>query len=322
MDLTKAFDTINHKLLLAKLSTYGFSKSALTLVFSYLSERWQRTWINTAFSTWIEVLQGVPQGSVLGPLLFNIYINDLFWFNEKTEIANLADDNTYFACDKKLEDVVQRLEYDALIAIEWFDNNYMKLNAEKCNLLIGGNKSRTEHIFVKVGDAMIWGSQSEKLLGLVIDNKLKFDAHISNLCKTANRKISVLARMARYLDRGKMKILMNAYITSQFSYSPLTWMFHTREINHRINKVHERALRIVYGDYSLPFNDLLEMDNSCTIHQRNVQSLAIELFKCKIGTAPPILANIFPQTSKGFILPAAKSTFMGLQSLQYFGCQV
>ena len=120
MDLSKAFDTINHDLLIAKLSAYGFEKSALKLIKSYLSNRYQRTKINTSFSSWTELLLGVPQGSVLGPLLFNIYLNDLFWFNEETDAANFADDTTLHGCDKDLNNLLWRLENDTLIVIEWF----------------------------------------------------------------------------------------------------------------------------------------------------------------------------------------------------------
>ena len=96
MDLSKAFDTINHELLIAKLHAYGFEKSALKLLLNYLSKRWQRTKINMNFSSWVELMQSVPQESVLGPLLFNTCLNDLFLLVESTEVCNFADDTTFF----------------------------------------------------------------------------------------------------------------------------------------------------------------------------------------------------------------------------------
>ena len=122
MDLSKAFDTFNHELLI--------TKKALDLIYSYLIERWQRTKINTSFSTWTELLCGVPQGSVLGPHLFNIYINDLLFFVVNTDVCNYADDTTLYTCDLSLSSLMHRLEKDARIAVDWFAYNDIRYNED------------------------------------------------------------------------------------------------------------------------------------------------------------------------------------------------
>ena len=110
-DVSKAFDTINHDLLIAKLHAYGFTKESLKLIKSYLSIRWQRTKVNLlqqkSFSSWSELILGVPQGSALGPLLVNIYISDLFYLTELTDICNYADDTTFHACYSNLDDLIE-----------------------------------------------------------------------------------------------------------------------------------------------------------------------------------------------------------------------
>ena len=150
MDLSKAFDTLNHELLIAKLNAYGFSHDSLRLLYSYLSNRWQRTKINNTYSSWSEILLGVPQGSIFGPLLFNIYLNDLFFINIESDLCNFADDNTLHI-DLSLDALVHKLEASAKSVIKWFDYNYMKLNESKCKLLISGNKE--EVIITTVGSA-------------------------------------------------------------------------------------------------------------------------------------------------------------------------
>ena len=100
------------------------------MIKSSLTNRWQRTKVNKSFSSWSELLLGIPQGSVLEPLLFYIYLNDLFYFPEYTNVCDYADDATFHACDSDLKNLIPRLEHDCLLAIEWFQANYMKINKE------------------------------------------------------------------------------------------------------------------------------------------------------------------------------------------------
>ena len=221
MDLSKAFDTINHELMIAKLEAYGFGEDALHIVQSYLSDRWQRTKVNTSFSSWEQLLCGVPQGSVLGPLLFNIYINDLFFLLVGTHVCNFADDTTLTVCSAKMEDLIHELEDKTLSAILWFEYNYMKLNQSKCHFLTCGT---LEQLWVKVGDERIWESQSEMLLGMNIDKRMNFNLHLKGLCTKVNQKISALARIVGILPFQKRHLILKTFIESQFSYCPLIWM--------------------------------------------------------------------------------------------------
>ena len=185
MDLSKAFDTINHEMLLAKLHAV-----ALEVLLSYLQNRWQRVCSgkNTTFSSWTQLLHEVLQGSVLGPILFDIYINDIFFTLKGVDICNFADDTTPYVCDSNLKTALERLEHNSELAIAWFETNYMKLNTDKCHLLRSGNKN--EHMWAKLDRDIVWESNDVRLLGITLDNSLKFDKHVSNIFSKANRKLS------------------------------------------------------------------------------------------------------------------------------------
>ena len=124
-----------HDLLIAKLTAYGFDFDFLAFIQSYLSERQQRTKVNNAYSTYSDILYGVPQGSILGPLLFNIYISDMFYDIDICDIASYADDNTPYTCDFNPEEVIQKLELTTNNLFEKFQNNHMKTDADTCHLL-------------------------------------------------------------------------------------------------------------------------------------------------------------------------------------------
>ena len=326
-DLSKAFDTINHELLLAKLHAYGFETQALKMIRNYLTNRWYKTKINTSFSTWKKLLSGVPQGSVLGPLLFNIYFNDLFYFLEETEAANYADDTNIYACDMDLGNLMRRLEHDSIISMEWFESNYMKLNGTKCHFLIAGNKY--EHLWLNVGQSQIWETQSEKILGVTIDNKLKFEEHVENILVKAGKKLSALARMSHILSFSKLRLLMKSFVESQFSYCPLVWMFYSRSLNNRINKLQERSLRILYRDDISSFEDLLIRDNSITVHECNIKLLATEMYKVENNILPN-LGEFFKKrelrynlrNQSGFVRDKANTTHYGTESITILGPKI
>ena len=325
MDLSKAFDCLNHELLIAKLSAYGFSRSALKLIHSYLSERQQRVKVNGSFSTSKQTSLGVPQGSVLGPLLFNIYINDFFYLVKDTEVCNYADDTTIFACGSDLVSVLESLEGDAALLSLWFENNYMKMNEDKSHLLVFGNKD--DKVTVNISGSLIKESDEEKLLGVTLDKTLNFKNHVTNLCKKASQKLHALARVSRYMDKPQLELTMTSFVMSHFSYCPLVWMFHDRKSNNKINKIHERALRIIHKDSTSNFEELLIKSNSVSVHQRNLQLLLTEIYKTVNNLNPSFMAEVFvtkevPYNLRGsnnLALPRARTNLYGIDTIRFVG---
>ena len=323
-DLSKAFDCLVHDLLIAKLGAYyGFDYLSLKLIHSYLSDRFQRVRINASFSSWRDIICGVPQGSILGPDLFNIYTGDLFLFL-LLEIANYADDNSPFSCAKSIPTVISQLENDSAILLNWMRNNGLKANPNKFHLILSEN----DDLAVNVDRFKIQNNKCKKLLGIKIDNKMAFNDHVSDICTKASQKLHALSRISWYMTVKLRKTTMQSFILSQFGYCPLVWMFHSRKLNNRINGLHERALRLVYEDNESTFRELLNRDESFTIHERNIQTLAIELYKVANGLSPEIMNFVFPLNVKkypgqnDFATRNVKNVGSGTETLSHLGPQI
>ena len=129
------------------------------------------------------------------------------------------------------------------------------------------------------------------MLVVKFDSILSFKNSVTYLCKKTSQKLHALVRIPNYMDFNERRNLMKAFITSQFSYCPLIWMFHCRNLNNKINGIHERALRLVYKN-NFSFSELLHLDNSVTVHQKNLQVLVTEIHKVKNGIAPEIMKDI------------------------------
>ena len=157
----------------------------------------------------------------------------------------------------------------------WHKNNAMKANADKCHLLL----SRKEKLKANISNYTIMNNAKQKLLEVTIENHLKFDSHIKNLCSKAGQKLYTLSRISSYISLNQRRMIMQSFIMSQFGYCPLIWMNHNRSLNNNINRIHETALRIVYRDQKIDFQRTFRerLKNSVTIHVKNLQVLLTEI---------------------------------------------
>ena len=315
MDLSKAFDCLSHELLIAKLDAYGIGEKSLQLLFSYLRNRKHRVRVGSCISDWLEIMLGVPQGSILGPILFNIFINDLLCSIQETSICNFADDNTIYATDTSLDNVIKRLECEILQVCNWFSCNSMVTNPVKFQMIFPGSKF-VEHSII-VGNVEVKSTENVKLLGAIIDYKLSFYPHVKELCKSANQKTKALLRIRRYLTQSKANLIIDTYVLSPFNYCPLIWMFCSKMGHNLLESTHRRALMAKHFNFSLSYSDLLHLSKSVSIHTRNLRCMLLEVYKSLSRLSPEIMQDIFETKNSGYSLrngsllaiPQCKSTF-------------
>ena len=192
MDLSKAFDCLPHDLLIAKLEAHGLGRSSLLLLLSYLKDRKQSVKIKGIRSLFQLIKSGVPQGSILGLILFNIFMNDLFYLLQN-DLHNFADDNTISAVSQTISDLTHLLAFKSNLAIDWFRWNSMIVNPDKFKaIVLTKARQDTSGISINLRDHCITSEESVSLLGITIDCRLSFDKHVSTLCRKAASQLSAL----------------------------------------------------------------------------------------------------------------------------------
>ena len=164
-----------------------------------------------------------------------------FLIVSKYQLCNYADDNTLYKSRKNMRKVKSNLEMDFMILHKWFHENHMVLNPGKCHYIVIGDDDSTHEIILNNNE--IASFSEEELLGILIDSKLKFDSHITSLCKKAGQKLSALARTNHYLTQYQKLLLINSVVISQFNYCPLIWIFTSRYLNNALNSFQEPYFR-------------------------------------------------------------------------------
>ena len=182
MDLSKAFDCLPYDLLIAKLEAYGLGRSSLLLVLSYFKDRKQSVKMKGIRSLFQLIKSGMPQGSILGPILFNIFMNDLFYILQN-DLHNFADNNTISAVSQTISDLIHSLTVKSNLAVDWFHWNSMIVNPDKFKaIVLTKARQDTSGISISLRDHCITSEESVSLLGIIIDCRLSVDKHVSELC--------------------------------------------------------------------------------------------------------------------------------------------
>ena len=177
------------------------------------------------YSEWADIVRGVPQGSILGPLLFNVFINDIFHFLDKSSLYNYADDNTLSYAHSNSDTLIYTLQQDCTSTLQWFNINQMKANPSKCQAIRFGKRGTRDITNFTFENTTIHCENSVVLLGIEIDHSLTFNTHIANICRKAARQLAVLKRLGHLLTRQGKLAIFKSFTTSNFNYCPLIWHF-------------------------------------------------------------------------------------------------
>ncbi len=221
-DLSSAFDCLPPSLMYHKLVAYGFSPKSAKFIHNYLSGRKQRVKIGSVVGEWMDLAKGTPQGSKLGPYLWNLFINDLLYFLPEDSVVNFADDNTLYAVDKSPRSLNSKINSTVQQAQLWYRENGMQPNPTKFQAIFFGDTPKST---INADNVIVDISEYIKLLGVTLDSKLNYDLHISNLCIKAGRQLNVIKRVAKFLPIKVKLLLYKCYVACHFNFCPLVWHF-------------------------------------------------------------------------------------------------
>ena len=248
---------------------------------------------------------GVPQGSVLGPILFNVFINDLFLNVSECSICNFADDNTLYSMNTTLEAVLKSLQSDIPSIINWFNNNGMVANPAKFQMIILG--ADASNISLNIDNQInVEPSKEVKLLGITFDDKLSFYPHIKGICRQISNKTKALLRIRNFLSQKQISVIFNAYIAPLFNYCPLIWMFCSKQAHDLIISNHRRALCAKTGLFGKSYEEILQASETTSIHSGNLMKLVVEVFKSLQRSNPEFMWNVFKMNSSPYSLRRGK----------------
>ena len=279
LDFRKAFDTVPHKRLLNKLSSYGICGQVKMWIESFLSDRQQSVRIGSSFSSISPVTSGIPQGSVLGPVLFLIFINDLP--EVVSSIVKLFADDTKIYNEIKSSQDCEQIQSDLNSLSDWTDLWLLRFNASKCKSMHLGKANINHKYYIKEGDKTINVEQvkMEKDIGVNFDDGLKFSEHIAICVKKANQKLGLVRRTFEYMEKDMFLLLYKSLIRPTLEYASVVWSPRLKKDIVAIENIQRRATKLVKELSSLSYDQRLKSLGIPTLIYRRERSDMIQLFK-------------------------------------------
>ena len=308
IDLKKAFDTINHEILIRKLSNYGVDRNFLTLIKSYLNNRSQKCSVNGSLSNAGIISFGVPQGSLLGPLLFLVYINDLPNCLSIASPRMFADDTSISLNASNLIDLESFINIELSNLNHWLIANKLSLNIAKTEFMIIGSRQRlltqqNSEINIVIEGNEIKKVDHAKSLGLTIDDRLSWSKHIDDICKKITSGIGALKRLRPFVSTSTAIQIYKALILPHFDYCSTVWDGLSLHLNDKLQKLQNRASRVILkANYATSSSVLREKLHWDTLQTRRHKQKAVMMFKSLNNLTPKYLSELFKPYSTDYNL--------------------
>jgi hypothetical protein len=299
LDLRKAFDTVDHGILLNKLQHYGVINRENEWFKDYLSDRKQISIINNVLSQSLTINTGVPQGSILGPLLFVIYVNDLLSSISTSSVNMYADDTAFYYGGCDASHICDVLQNDLEQVHDWLNSNKLSLHIGKTNsILICSSRKRASlqsaSLSLRLDDELISPVEKTDYLGITIDNELAFKPQFDKTIAKLNRSVGVLRRISPFIPVSTRKTLFNTLVLPHYDYCSTVWCTLPKTYIMRLQRIQNRGMRTILNAHPRSHaTDLLNSLNFMSIHQRLVFNRCTLMWKSIHHQAPTHLSELF-----------------------------